>query len=389
AEWVGKVGFNIELFPGHIFGKSWLMDGQTGIFTQQANGPVVKDQDHFITQALAKGKVFTMVPENDLQRIKFESKGELALYDGRGNHNNGWFILRETLAANKTKGALEWVVSPNVDKNWKYKPVIQVSQVGYHPQQPKMVVIETDIETKSIAPIRLLKLTENGYVFVKELDAPLWGQFLRYNYFRADFSSFTNEGMYVVQHNESYSNPFKIDKSVFQQHVWQPVIDYFLPVQMCHMRVNDHYRVWHDACHLDDALMAPTDLNHFDGYLQGASTLSKYKPNEQVPGLDRGGWHDAGDFDLRVESQIGTIELLALMIEEFNIDYDATTIDQENRVVEIHQADGLNDVVQQIEHGLLSVLGGYRSLGRLYRGIICPRLDQYVMLGDAAAMTDN
>jgi hypothetical protein len=389
AEWVGKVGFNIELFPGHVFGKSWLMDGQTGIFTQQANGPVVKDQDHFITQALAKGKVFTMVPENDLQRIKFESKGELALYDGRGNHNNGWFILRETLAANKTKGALEWVVSPNVDKNWKYKPVIQVSQVGYHPLQPKMVVIETDVETKRIDPVRLLKLTENGYVFVKEFDAPLWGQFLRYNYFRADFSSFTDEGMYVVQHNESYSNPFKIDKSVFQQHVWQPVIDYFLPVQMCHMRVNDHYRVWHDACHLDDALMAPTDLNHFDGYLQGASTLSKYKPNEQVPGLDRGGWHDAGDFDLRVESQIGTIELLALMVEEFNIDYDATTIDQENRVVEIHKADGHNDVVQQIEHGLLSVLGGYRSLGRLYRGIICPRLDQYVMLGDAAAMTDN
>jgi endoglucanase len=37
----------------------------------------------------------------------------------------------------------------------------------------------------------------------------------------------------------------------------------------------------------------------------------------------------------------------------------------------------------------LTVLGGYKSLGRLYRGIICPTLRQYVMLGDASSMTDN
>jgi endoglucanase len=389
AEWIGKVGFNIELFPGHIFGKSWIMDGQSGIFPQQPNGPVVKDQEHFITQALAKGKVFTMVPENDLQRIRFETKGQLALYDGRGNHNNGWFIVREELAANKTKGAIEWVVTPNVDLTWKYKPVIQVSQVGYHPDQPKMVVIETDRETESIAPLRLLRITENGLQLAKELDAPKWGQFLRYTYFRADFTQFKEEGMYVIQHGEQYGNPFKIDKAVYQLHVWQPIIDYFLPVQMCHVRVNDHYRCWHDACHLDDALMAPVNLNHFDGYVQGPSTLTKFEPYQQVPGLNQGGWHDAGDYDLRVESQIGTIELLSLMVEEFDLFYDATTVDQANRVVEIHKADGQNDLVQQIEHGLLSVLGGYRALGRLYRGIICPTLDQYVLLGDAAAMTDN
>ena len=33
----------------------------------------------------------------------------------------------------------------------------------------------------------------------------------------------------------------------------------FLPVQMCHVRVNERYRVWHDACHLDDARMAPVE----------------------------------------------------------------------------------------------------------------------------------
>ena len=38
-EFIGKVGFNLELFPGALFGKPWIMDTQTGIFPQQANGP--------------------------------------------------------------------------------------------------------------------------------------------------------------------------------------------------------------------------------------------------------------------------------------------------------------------------------------------------------------
>jgi endoglucanase len=243
----------------------------------------------------------------------------------------------------------------------------------------------SDLNIEDIAPIRLMKVTANGLVKIKELKAEKWGNFLRYNYFIADFSEFTENGMYILQLDNISSNPFKISPSIYQKDVWQPVIDYFLPVQMCHVRVKDHYKVWHDACHLDDALMAPNNLNHFDGYHQRDESLCEY----EVPGLNEGGWHDAGDFDLRVESQIGTIQLLSLMLLEFDIDYDATLIDVENKLVEIHKADGKNDVVQQIEHGLKSVLGAYRSLGRLYRGIICPTLEQYVMLGDAAASTDN
>ena len=108
-----------------------------------------------------------------------------------------------------------------------------------------------------------------------------------------------------------------------------------------------------------------------------------------VPGLNRGGWHDAGDWDLRVESQADTIHGLALAWELFEVDYDNTSIDQKTLVTEIRQPDGKPDVLQQIEHGVLSVVGGYRSLGRLYRGIIEPTLRQYVFLGDGAKMTDN
>jgi hypothetical protein len=388
-EWVGKVGFNMELFPGHLFGKPFLMDNKPGIFPLQANGPLGTDQDHFVTQKLASGKELVVAPESKLQRIVFKTNGKLELYDGRGNHNNGWYIVREQLKAGKTRGAIEWIVTPNVDENWFYEPVIHVSQVGYHPTQPKKALIETGPSVKSIGNVEIIKITNKGEEIAQTAKAVKWGKFLRYNYFMADFSDVADEGLYRIRWNDKTSNPFTIGKDIYKNHVWQPVVDYFLPVQMCHMHVSDHYRVWHGACHMDDALMAPTDLNHFDGYRQGNSTLTSFRPYDQVPGLNEGGWHDAGDFDLRIESQMGTIALLAMMVEEFGLEYDATSIDPENHLVEIHKADGKNDLVQQIEHGLRSVLGGYRSLGRLYRGIICPTLDQYVLLGDAAASTDN
>ncbi|RYF49416.1 MAG: glycoside hydrolase, partial [Cytophagaceae bacterium] len=215
------------------------------------------------------------------------------------------------------------------------------------------------------------------------------GSFLRYRYVTFDFSRVTAPGMYQVGYGDRLSSPFRIDAAVYGRHAWQPTLEYFLPIQMCHMLVREKYRVWHGLDHLDDALMAPAPLNHIDGYDQPASTMSRYKPGETVPGLNAGGWHDAGDYDLRVESQIGEVWILSRMIEEFGLDYDATRIDQARHLVEIHDPDGVNDAVQQIEHGLLSVLGGYRALGRTYRGIQVPSLRQYALLGEAANETDN
>ncbi|MBQ8312319.1 MAG: glycoside hydrolase family 9 protein, partial [Clostridia bacterium] len=197
------------------------------------------------------------------------------------------------------------------------------------------------------------------------------------------------EGLYQVGYGAAMSAIFRIAEDVYDRGVWQPVLEYFLPVQMCHMRVNEKYRVWHGLCHDDDALMAPVNFNHYDGYIQGPSTMTKYNPGDHVPGLNVGGWHDAGDFDLRVESQAGEAYILTLAYEAFHVDYDATTIDQSRKVTEIHQPDGKNDILQQIEHGALTVVAGWKALGRLYRGIICNDLRQYVMLGDASDMTDN
>lgn len=392
-EWIGRVGFNFELFPGILFGKSYYLDSQFGIFPRQVNGPGRKDAngDYNVTP-LGSGKKLTVCPESDRQRMVIEDlkTNKLELLDGRAQHNNGWFVVRSLVPKGVTNGAIEWRVTPHAISNWKYEPVVQVSQIGYHPKQQKVAVIELDaVETKRLTAT-LYRVAENGGLEVALTKQPKdWGKFLRYHYLQFDFSSIEKPGMYVVKYGSYQTEAFQISPYLFQRHVWQPTLEYFLPAQMCHMRINDRYKVWHGTCHMDDALMAPTNLNHFDGYVQGPSTLCKYKSGDYVPGINLGGWHDAGDFDLRVESQAETIHGLSLAYEAFNVQYDNTTIDQKQHLVEIMRPDGKADILQQIEHGALSIVGGYQSMGRLYRGIICPTLRQYVLLGDATNNTDN
>ena len=95
-EWYGKVGFNIELFPGFYFGKSYYMDDQFGIFPRQANGPIRYGADEqLLLDPLAKGKRLIIVPDNENEMIVIEAAGkDMELLDGRGEHNNGFFTVR-------------------------------------------------------------------------------------------------------------------------------------------------------------------------------------------------------------------------------------------------------------------------------------------------------
>lgn len=419
---LGKVGFNLEFYPGDLFGKPWLMDNQSGIYPRQPNGPLMRTQpnqlhngnyhqagkpladmkqlngkgyspmiaDDIIAEPYAVGRKFTSRPDEVMSRLTVESfTGDLKLYDGRMNHNNGWFVLRSEIARGATKGAVRWKITPARDPDWRYDPVIQTSQVGYHPRQPKRVIIETDRRDNLFEDLFFLcRLDAERETVVRTIQPKLWGDFLRYKYYTADFSDVTEPGLYYVRiGTRACSEVFRIADNVYDRGVWQPVIEYFLPVQMCHMRVAEKYRVWHDYCHMDDALMAKAG-NHIDGYDQKPG-LSKYAELQPVPGVNVGGWHDAGDFDLRIESQAGEAYILALAYELFHPEIDVTAIDQQNHRVEIHEPDGRNDILQQIENGALTVVRSYQALGRLYRGIICNNVRQYVLLGDASAMTDG
>lgn len=419
---IGKAGFNLEFFPGSLFGKPWIMDGQSGIYPRQANAPLETtspnykhtgdfhqagkpkiDFDRFINQAkeynpiiaddiiaapYAVGRKFVSRPDDPYSKLTVETlTTDLKLYDGRMNHNNGWFVLRSEIPAGATKGAVKWIITPNVVPDWHYAPVIQTSQVGYHPDQPKAAIIELEAGEPINGTVGLYRIDADGETLVKTLAPESWGRFLRYDYARADFSGVKQPGLYRLRYKDFASSVFKIDADVYERGVWQPVIEYFLPNQMCHMRVNEKYRVWHDACHLDDARMALNE-NGIDGYNQEPG-ISPYAPGTPVPGVAIGGWHDAGDLDLRIESQAGESYILSMAYEQFHPDIDVTSIDQHRHITEIHEADGKNDILQQIENGALSVVSAYNAFGRNYRGIIASQLRQYVLLGDAAAMTDG
>jgi hypothetical protein len=234
-----------------------------------------------------------------------------------------------------------------------------------------------------------MKLTDSGEWIEKfSGEVKVWGTYLRYNYARFDFTSVREPGLYIIKYGNQKSDPFQIGNQIYDN-VWQQTLDVWFPVQMDHMFVNEAYRVWHGAAHLDDALQAPVNHQHFDGFRMGDTTETKYKPLERIPGMNIGGWFDAGDYDLRTGSHCSTISSLVDSWERFSIKRDETFVDQKQRYVDIHHPDGNPDILQQIEHGTLYLIAQHRAFGRAITTTIEPNLHQYHHLGDAVNITDN
>lgn len=275
--YIGKLCFNLELFPGSLFGKPWIMDSKQGIFPLQANGPTLSmptnylytdgfpvpdtkvDKkrlsgdnkgynpiiaDDIIAEPYATGRRFTVRPDDPYNRFTIETlEADLKLYDGRMNHNNGWFVISSEIPAGKTKGAVRWIITPSVVEDWIYPPVIQTSQVGYHTGQPKRAVVELDKRDVIRKDAVLIRITETGEEAFLTLSGEEWGTFLRYRYLVFPFTGVKEEGLYKIRYGSSESSIFRIADDIYDRGVWQPVLEYFLPVQMCHMRVNEKYQI--------------------------------------------------------------------------------------------------------------------------------------------------
>ncbi|MGQ8366091.1 glycoside hydrolase family 9 protein [Glaciecola sp. 1036] len=385
----GVAGFNLEFLPTAYFHKSFIADNQFGAFPIYPSGP--KEQNGIQAPTpLASGHHLVLAPEDANRRVSIESKDvELALYDGRSKAQNGWFVVRSLLPANKTGKVLEWKLSASTQENWLRDPVIAHSQVGYHPNQNKVAVIELDKHAQLGAKASLYKVNKSGEKTLVASSLPeFWGQYKRYQYAKFDFSQVTESGIYQLQYDNVITAPFKIAKDVYEQ-AWHPTLDVFFPVQMDHVLVNEAYRVWHGASHLDDALQAPVNHEHFDLYAQGPTTDSPYQPGEHVPGLNIGGWYDAGDYDIRTQTQYRAVQGLVEVWEQFKPLRDTTLVDYDRKYVDLHVPDGKPDILQQIEHGALALLAQHRAFGRAINGIIVPDISQYTHLGDGLTMTDN
>ena len=120
--------------------------------------------------------------------------------------------MHSLIPAGATKNAIQWKITPHVVPNWKYEPVIHVSQVGYHPRQNKVAFIELDKQETDLQKAVLQKVSTAGeYQEVMEKQPELWVQYLRYKYATFDFSEINEPGIYVVKYSDDTTNPFQID----------------------------------------------------------------------------------------------------------------------------------------------------------------------------------
>jgi hypothetical protein len=236
--------------------------------------------------------------------------------------------------------------------------------------------------------VRIHRLTLDGTPAVAAAGVPKpWGRFLRQQYAVFDFSAVREPGVYVAEYRGQSAGPFRIAPDVYVT-AWQPAVTYFLPVQMCHVAVKEGSRTWHGACHLDDALQAPAGQRHIDSYVQ-AESGAPAADYQRIPGLDYGGWHDAGDLDLPSGSVARTTIALALAHEEFRPAVDDYSYRRADKLVELHKPDGRDDILQQVEFGAESLLASFRSVGYVIAGIIENSGAQYGHLGDPVNVTDN
>ncbi|MBN2019784.1 MAG: glycoside hydrolase family 9 protein [Sedimentisphaerales bacterium] len=387
----GRAGFNLEFLPAAYFEKAYLIDGKSGVFPLYPTGPMEIANDGVVEpRPIARGKTLVLAPEDPQRRVTIEAReGELMLFDGRNKAQNGWFVVRTLIPQGKTGKVVEWFLTANTIADWVRPAVIGHSQVGYLSKQKKAAVIELDKNDKALKSARVLKVTENGrFTEAYKGEVKEWGKFLRYNYCTFDFTAVQEAGLYVIEYGGGRTKPFRIAGDVFEN-CWQATLDVYFAEQMDHMFVNEAYRVWHGKCHLDDARQAPVNHKHFDLYVQGPTTDSPYQPGEHIPGLNIGGWFDAGDFDIQTGTHNHAVSTLVQIWETFRPTRDETLIDQNNRYVDIHHPDGTPDFLQQIEHGTLALIAQQRTIGHACRGIVDPILSQYTHLGDGSTQTDN
>ncbi|ADQ78784.1 glycoside hydrolase family 9 domain protein [Paludibacter propionicigenes WB4] len=406
----GKAGFNLEFLPSQYWAKTYLMDGRFNRFpryavsntTTKPNSEKIKQYKGYVTAddrgtgkfvdplPLETGHTLLLAPDEPGRLVKITSSdADLMLFDGRMLAQNGWYVVRSLLPAGKTGKVLSWIVEPNAIKGWIREPNIGLSQVGYIPAQPKVSVIELDKNDKPLAKASLYKIDEKGTASeVFSGNVVSWGNYYKYHYVKFDFSSVKTPGIYYIQYGNTKTNNFLIDNSVYNW-ITDATSDVWIPIHMDHMYVKEGYRVWHGEPFKDGYLQAPPNTDHFDLHSQGPTTDTKYKALELIPGLNVGGFFDAGDFDIETGSNISVVENFVQTWEYFKPMRDETFVDEQHRYVDLHRPDGTPDVLQFIEHGTLNLVAQAEKIGHMAQTLSNSVLDNYHHLGDAASLTDN
>ena len=405
----GEAGFNLEFLPSKYWLKTFIMDGRLNRFPRYATSQTItrpnsekprqfkgfktyddRGTDRFVDPLpLETGHRIVMATDDPEHMITIScDDAELKLFDGRMLAQNGWFVLRSVLPKGKTGKVITWTVEPHAIPNWIREPNIGFSQVGYIPDQPKVAVIELDKNDQPQTTASLMRIKPDGtteQAFTGNIQD--WGPYFKYNYVKFDFSAVKQPGVYYIQYGKTRTNDFLIDEHVYDK-ITDATTDVWVPIHMNHMYVTEGYRTWHGEPFKEGYLQAPPS-DHFDLHRQGQTTDTKYKPYELIPGLNIGGFFDAGDFDIETGSNINVVQNFIRTWELFKPQRDETFVSQQQRYVDLHRPDGKPDILQFIEHGTLNLVAQAEQIGHMASTLSNSILDNYHHLGDAASITDG
>ena len=375
-----SISFRLELYPEEYDYKTYQGGGTNDKFLESPLGREV---------LIAAAERITVAAEDPERKIIFEGENAvLSLHDNRRDLNVSGYMIFASLKKGSKERTFSMKITPSILPDWDKKPVIQVSQVGYHPVQQKIAFLEVTPWTKDVANLEIFKLNETSVLEkVKELNPTKWGDLYQNTYYTFNFSEIRDEGQYFLSYKGERTGPIKISTAVYQQ-AWHPTMDAYFPTQMCHVKVTDFLRLWHGPCHVDDGLQA-REGGGKDGYRQGPETQTPFKPLERVPGIDWGGWHDAGDFDLPTGSICQTLLWMGLAQEQFQTTRDVTSVSRAERLVKMYQPDGEVDMLQQVSFGIEWLLSLVRQTGHVPSGVISHIGPDYGSNGDPGAITDG
>jgi hypothetical protein len=406
----GDAGFNLEFLPSQYWGKTYLMDGRPNLFPRyvvgntmtRPNKEKIKQFKGYVTSddrgtgrfvdplPLETGRTIILAPDDPERLVKITSHDvDLMLFDGRILAQNGWFVVRSLLPTGKTGKVLTWTVEPHAIDGWVREPNIGFSQVGYLPSQQKISVIELDKKDKPLSTASIYRIGDDGKA-IRAFTGHIvpWGDYYKYHYVKFDFSSVNTPGIYFIQYGDFKTNHFLVENNVYDG-MTDATNDVWIPIHMNHMFVNEAYRVWHGEPFKESYLQAPPNTDHFDLHGQGPTTGTKYKALETIPGLNMGGFFDAGDFDIETGSNIFVVQNFVQTWEYFKPLRDQTFIDEKQRYVDLHRPDGTPDILQFIEHGTLNLVAQAEIIGHMAQTLSNSVLDNYHHLGDAASITDG
>jgi hypothetical protein len=350
-------GFQINLAVADYGGAEYLADGRRFVF------PAEYSKDWKFPQKVKRLECHLGVPSRN---VVFEYADGVSIEDHRRFDAPNFVV---SIGLPEDGREIEFFITLPDLPDEPPQRAVRWSRIGYPASGEKVVMLEWP--KGSTPPGDRVRLEDRSGRTVKQgrFGKTQVVDYMQDSFATFDFSDLKAPGEYRVVWSGGETDWFPVRASVFEDRLWHPTLDTFIPFEMCHAAVAFPAGVaGHGRCHLDDGSRVPAHFTGPDGFVSYECEGTPYKAGEHIP-LGVGGWHDAGDFDLNVPAQSFVVWMLALAWEEFRLDRDVATLDTATGTFTPGKPDGAPDILQQVEWGMAWLLRMQQADGRVWNGV--------------------